>query len=70
MDVSSPREIVVQWNSEQFGLLNVKMNLSPSDYIVALEAHKTGGQISINGLIERVNRTWILTLPESVQLLS
>lgn len=68
LDVSSPREIVLQWNSPDFGQLNVKVILSPTDYIVALEAHKTGRLISITGMLERINRTWVLSSPGAVQL--
>ena len=67
LDVSSPREIVVQWNSADFGQLNVKVVLPPSDYI-AVEAHKTGRIISVTGMLERINRSWILSSPGNVQL--
>lgn len=65
LDISSPREVVVQWNSLEYGPLNVRVNLSPADYIVALEAHRTGRLISVTGKLERVNRTWILFSPEN-----
>jgi hypothetical protein len=68
LDVSSPREIVVQWNSADFGQLNVKVVLPPSDYIIAVEAHKTGRVISVTGMLERINRSWILSSPGNVQL--
>jgi hypothetical protein len=68
LDVSSPREIVVQWNSADFGQLNVKVVLPPSDYIIAVEAHKTGRIISVTGMLERINRSWILSSPGNVQL--
>jgi hypothetical protein len=68
LDVSSPREIVVQWDSREFGLLNVKVVLQPADYIVAVEAHKSGRFISVSGTLERINRSWILSSPGPVQL--
>lgn len=70
LDLTSPREIVVQWTSDEFGQLNVRVNLSPTDYIIALEAHRTGHLISITGTLERINRTWILSSPRDVQFLA
>lgn len=66
LDISSPREIVVQWNSSEFGVLNVRTTLSPADYLTALEAHKSGRMIAITGMLERINRTWILSFPRDV----
>lgn len=68
LDLTSPREIVVQWMSDEFGPLNVRVNLSPTDYIAALEAHRTGNMISVTGMLERINRTWILSSPKNVQI--
>jgi hypothetical protein len=68
LDLTSPREIVVQWNSPDFGYLNVKVVLPPPDYIVAVEAHKSGRMISISGLLERIGRSWILSSPGNLQL--
>lgn len=68
LDLTSPREIVIQWMSDEFGPLNVKVNLSPTDYIAALEAHRTGQMVSITGVLERINRTWILSYPKNVQI--
>ncbi|MCA1547413.1 hypothetical protein I6F36_11360 [Bradyrhizobium sp. BRP19] len=68
LDLTSPREIVIQWMSDEFGPLNVRVNLSPTDYIAALEAHRTGHMISVTGMLERINRTWILSSPKNVQI--
>lgn len=68
LDLSSPREVVLQWNSTEFGALNVKVVLSPPDYIVALEAHKSGYLLSVTGLLERVGRSWILSGPANIRL--
>jgi hypothetical protein len=70
LDLSSPREVVLQWNSADFGLLNVKMVLSPPDYIIALEAHRLGQLISVSGQLERIGRSWILSGPGNVKLQS
>jgi hypothetical protein len=68
LDLSSPREVVLQWNSPDFGSLNVKVILSPSEYIVAVEAHKSGRMISLSGMLERVGRSWILSNPKNLNL--
>jgi hypothetical protein len=68
LDLSSPREVVLQWDSADFGALNVKVVLSPPDYILAVEAHKSGQLISVSGLLERVGRTWIVSNPGNLRL--
>lgn len=70
LDVSSPREIVIQWGTAEHGNLNVKVILEPADYIVAVEAHRSGQPVSISGLLERVGRTWMLSKPENLSLVS
>jgi hypothetical protein len=68
LDLSSPREIVIQWSSADYGYLNVKVILPPADYILAVEAHKSGQLVSVTGLLERVGRTWILSNPSNLSL--
>ena len=62
-DETHDREIVVHWNSDEFGELNVKMFLAPNDYLAAVEAHLHGRQIRVKGKLERRGRSWVLVDP-------
>ena len=63
LDFSSPREIVIEGNSDELTSIKVRVVLSPTDYILAVEAHKSGSLISITGLLERRKRGWSLSDP-------
>ena len=49
-------------------LVSVQAELRPSDYDVAIEAHKQGQSITTNGTLERVGRRWRLANPINVRL--
>ena len=66
LDFSSPREIVIEGNSDELTSIKVKVVLSPTDYILAVEAHKSGSVVSITGLLERRKRGWSLSDPSTV----
>jgi len=57
------REIAIFWASEDFGEINVRVALPPEEYLQAIEAHKTGRQVRVAGLIERIGKTWRLAEP-------
>jgi uncharacterized protein (DUF2249 family) len=63
LDTSTPREINLIWESEEFGPLNIRITLERSDYIKAVEAHKSGKEVSVRGLLEKVGRSWFLSQP-------
>ena len=46
------REIGIEWQSEDHGDVTVRVRLSPSDYLLALEAHRMGYDVSARGIIE------------------
>jgi hypothetical protein len=57
------REVLVQWQTSEFGEISVKVLLPPDQYLAAVEAHKNGQAISVSGMIEHVGRTWTLLNP-------
>ena len=54
------REVEVNWVGDDNVLLHVKIILSNSDYVTAVDAHKTGKPISATGLLVRAGRSWRL----------
>jgi hypothetical protein len=70
LDLSSPREIVIEGNSDELTSIKVRVVLSPTDYILAVEAHKSGSLISITGLLERRKRGWSLSDPSFLSIRS
>lgn len=69
LNPTGAREITVQWMSEDFGEINVKITLPPEQYLQAVEAHKNGRSISVAGHIERIGRTWVLMSPTAFNVL-
>jgi hypothetical protein len=63
------REITIVWESTDFGEINVRVLLAPAEYLQAVEAHKTGREVSVGGLIERIGKTWRLSQPRAFTLL-
>jgi hypothetical protein len=57
------REVEIQWLSEDLGRLPVRVSLPPSDYLAAIEAHKTGHPVKVTGTLEGKGRTWRLVEP-------
>jgi hypothetical protein len=55
------REITVQWESDDLGEIDVRIPLTPADYLRAVEAHGKGREVSISGTLERRGRLWVLT---------
>lgn len=62
------REVTIQWNSEDFGEINVRVLLTPQQYLAACEAHKAGREIAISGFIERVGKIWRLLEPSDFNI--
>jgi hypothetical protein len=68
-DVKSTREIIVNWDSADHGIVRVQVLLPPEEYMAAVEAHKSGRQICIRGLLEHHARTWTLQRPRDLKIL-
>ena len=63
------REILIQWSSQIFGNIRVRVTLPADEYLAALDAHSKGRAVSVSGLIDRVGRTWVLLEPRDFAVL-
>jgi hypothetical protein len=57
---SGEREVVIQWNGGELGVIHVRASLAPTDYLAAIEAHASGRLVSVSGLLDRRGRRWML----------
>lgn len=57
---SGEREVVIQWNSGELGVIHVRASLAPKDYLDAIDAHASGKVVSVSGLLDRRGRRWML----------
>lgn len=59
-DLSIRREVEVTWINEDNAPINVRMSLSPDDYLTAVSAHAEGKLVVAVGMLERKGRTFVL----------
>lgn len=57
---TAPKEIEINWASDDNTLLHVKVMLPNADYAEAVEAHRSGQPVSASGMLVRVGRSWRL----------
>ncbi len=57
---SGEREVVIQWNGGELGVIHVRASLAPKDYLAAIDAHASGKIVSVSGLLDRRGRRWML----------
>jgi len=70
-DLSAPTgegEISVLQATEDYGDIHVRITLSPSDYLVAVEAHRQGRPVKLSGVLFRSGRYWYLKSPSQVTI--
>lgn len=58
------REIEVSWVSEDDDIAHVRISVSPEQYLKAVEAHKVGKFIGVEGVLEKSGRIWRLRDPK------
>lgn len=51
--ISGLQDVVIEWDSEEFGRRLVRVSLGPEEYLQAVEAHRAGRAISVFGELER-----------------
>jgi hypothetical protein len=66
--VAESREAVIQWSAEDLGDIQVRVLLTPADYLVAIEAHRTGRPVRIAGTLEKRGRRWVLSNPSGITI--
>ena len=59
------REIGVRWSSDDFGDVNVRIQLTPQDYDAALEAHRRGRDVVVKGVVESWGRSYQINKVEA-----
>lgn len=69
-DDTAPKEIEINWASDDTTLLHVKVMLSNADYAEAVEAHRSGKPVSASGMLVRVGRSWHLDQVESFKVIN
>ena len=57
----SEKVAVIRWIRDDTTFMNVRLSLSSSEYLKAIEAHKNWFRVSVSGYIERRGNFWYLT---------
>ena len=63
------REIVLSWDSGEYGHIRVQVALDPAGYLTALEAHSKGQLFAVTGLLKRAGRSWTLEQLSNARLI-
>ncbi|MDW9508798.1 hypothetical protein GOA81_28085 [Sinorhizobium meliloti] len=70
MDDDADRIIQVNWDSPDLGMVKVSVSLDPARYLVAVEAHRQGRPITMQGKLRRKGRLWSLQDPGDLTVVS
>ncbi|BCJ92162.1 hypothetical protein IZ6_28970 [Terrihabitans soli] len=57
--ISGLQDVIVEWDSDEFGKRNIRVSLGPEEYLQAVQAHTAGRLVSITGELEQ-GRPWRL----------
>lgn len=63
------REVVVDFDDEDLGEIKVRILLNAADYLKALEAHKVGQPIAVDGMLERRGLRYVIEAPSHFRTL-
>lgn len=66
----SGREVIVSWDSADYGHIRVQVPLDPSSYLTAVDAHAKGHLFGVSGLLKRNGRSWVLERATTPRLIS
>ncbi|HQU25275.1 MAG TPA: hypothetical protein PKX13_13470 [Acidiphilium sp.] len=64
------REIAIHWSSAELGGIDVRVSLGAADYLLALEAHRDGRSVTVDGTLEKRGRPWVLSGPTGFSIIS
>ncbi|MGW9820180.1 hypothetical protein [Methylorubrum extorquens] len=67
--ISGTQDVIVEWDSDEHGMIRVRVSLPPEEYLQAVDAHKTGRMVSIHGELKPPGRFWRLENPRDFTLL-
>ena len=67
--ISGSQDIILEYQNDDFQIKRIRVSLTPTDYLQAVEAHKSGRLVSIRGEIEQRRRQWKLTQARDFKLI-
>lgn len=59
-DDRATREVIINWDSPDYGRIKVKVPLSTERYLDAIRAHSEGRPYLASGFLVKAGRTWVL----------
>lgn len=63
LTISGTQDVIVEWETAEFGRRNIRVALGPEEYLRAIEAHGSGRQVSVFGELVQGGRQWRLENP-------
>ena len=66
--ITGEGEISVLHSSEDYGDIHLRITLSPSEYLVAVEAHRLGRPVRLSGTLVHRGRYWYLLNPSPLTI--
>ena len=67
---NSERLVTVSYTDKSKRVLAVKVNLNQKDYTAACDAHKSGQDVSVAGILEKRKKYWHLLRPKNFAVIS
>lgn len=64
------RTVAIKVQHEKYGLIEVRMALGPEFYLMAIEAHSKGNELTAMGQLQRRGNTWSLEAIASIEIKS
>ena len=61
------REVSIDFEDEDLGAIKVRVLLNAEDYLKAIEAHRSGSRIAVDGLLEKRGSRYIVESPVQVR---
>ena len=68
MPTADSREVVIDFEDEDLGEIKVRISLNAADYLKAVEAHKLGQRLAVDGLLERHGLRYVIENPRQVRV--
>ncbi|XOF33786.1 MAG: hypothetical protein ACL93V_00345 [Candidatus Electrothrix sp. YB6] len=67
---SGKRIIILKHHHENYGNINVKIELGVNQYLLAIEAHKSRAQLEVQGILERKGSSWQLEAVSDLKIIN
>jgi hypothetical protein len=69
IDDPSSRDVEINWPNADNVVLRVKLSLNPTDYLQAVDAHRSGKLVSVSGLLHKTGRSWRIENYENFKII-